>query len=184
MDNYIELLIYLLIIVGSGLLQAFKKKKKSKQSPSDSPDTQERPRQRREVSSPQADTTTQEPASFEDILRELMGGEPQTRQRKEPEETYEPYEPYKQYEERQKELSDDTTYSESYQRAVTAAEETEKLDDRIDLENLDDFIKPRTYRPKGRRMSKFAREVKGMLQNSKSARKAVILSEILNRKHF
>ena len=72
MDNFVEILIYLLIIVGSGLIQFFRNKKNQEQPPTDMPPPPQQ-RRRREVSSPEADTTTRRPASFEDILRELMG---------------------------------------------------------------------------------------------------------------
>lgn len=177
MDNFIEILIYLLIIVGSGLIQVFRNKKKGQQQQPPNPPPP--PRRRREVSSPEADTTTRRPTSFEDILREMMG-EP----REAPPEP-EPYRPPVRTRQTQKEREIYTAASNTYQKAVEEAGEAEKLDDRIDLENLDEFIKPRfdSYRVR-KKSSKFAREVKDMLRNPESAKKAVLLSEILNRKHF
>lgn len=173
MDNFIEILIYLLIIVGSGLIQAFRNKKKSQQQqPSDKP-TPPQQRPRREVSSPEADTTTRQPTSFEDIFRELMGAPQETQPRQE---AYQPT---------QKESEDYTSVSDTYEQAVAEAGEAEKLDDRVDLENLDEFIQPRyKIKESKNKKSKFAREIKAMLNHPESAKKAVVLSEILNRKHF
>jgi hypothetical protein len=179
MDNYIELIIYLLIIVGSGIVQAFRnKKKKEQESQNIPPPTQQR--RRREVSSPEADTTTRRPGSFEDILRELMGDPRETQPEYEPEPTRPPV----RKEETRRERESYQPVSDTYKKAVDEAGKAEKLNDRIDLENLDDFIQPRRMSVKKPKTSKFAREVRAMLQNPESARKAIILSEILNRKHF
>lgn len=183
MDNFVEILIYLLIIVGSGLIQYFRNKKKDQQQQPTNPPLPSQPRQRREVSSPEADTTSQRPsrrpASFEDILREMMGAPQET-----PPEP-EPYQPPVRKRQPQKEREDYSAASDTYQKAMKQANKVEKLDDRIDLENLDEFIKPRfdSYQTKTK-SSKFTREVKAMLRNPESAKKAVLLSEILNRKHF
>lgn len=176
MDNFIEILIYLLIIVGSGLIQFFRNKKKDQQQPPTGTPPPPQRRQRREVSSPEADTTTRQPTSFEDILRELMG---------EPRETEPEHRPPARTQPTQKESEDYSSTSDTYQKAVKEAGQAEKLDDRVDLENLDDFIKPKyDIKQSKTKTSKFTREVRAMLRNPKSARKAVVLSEILNRKHF
>lgn len=180
MDNYIELIIYLLIIVGSGIVQAFRNKKKKEQESQNIPPPPPQPRRRREVSSPEADTTTRRPGSFEDILRELMGDPRETQPEYEPE----PYRPPVRREETRRESEDYKSASGTYQKAIDEAGKAEKLNDRIDLENLDDFIQPRRMSVNKPKTSKFAREVRAMLQNPESARKAIILSEILNRKHF
>jgi hypothetical protein len=131
------------------------------------------------VSSPKADTTTRQPTSFEDILRELMGESRET-----PPEP-EPYRPPVRTQPTQRESEAYSSASDTYQKAVVEAGKAEKLDDRVDLENLDDFIKPKyDIKQSKTKTSKFTREVRAMLRNPKSARKAVVLSEILNRKHF
>jgi hypothetical protein len=179
MDNYIELLIYLLIIVGSGLIQAFRNKKKKEQESQNIPPPPPQ-RRRREVSSSEADTTTRRPGSFEDILRELMGDPRETQPEPEPE----PYRPPVRREETHRESQAYPSTSGTYQKAIDEAGKAGKLNDRIDLENLDDFIQPRRMSVNKSKTSKFAREVRAMLQNPESTRKAIILSEILNRKHF
>jgi hypothetical protein len=183
MDNYIELIIYLLIIVGSGIIQAFRNKKKKEQESQNIPPPPQR-RVRREVSSPEADTTTRRPGSFEDILRELMGDPRETQPAPEPEPEPEPYRPPVRREKTRRESEAYQSASGTYRNAVDEAGKAEKLNDRIDLENLDEFIQPRRMRVNKPKTSRFAREVRAMLQNPESARKAIILSEILNRKHF
>jgi hypothetical protein len=179
MDNYIELIIYLLIIVGSGIVQAFRNKKKKEQESQNIPPPPQQ-RRRREVSSPEADTTTRRPGSFEDILRELMGDPRETQPEYEPE----PYRPPVRREETRRESEAYPSSSGTYQKAIDEAGKAEKLNDRIDLENLDECIQPRRMSVNKRKTSRFAREVRAMLQDPESARKAIILSEILNRKHF
>ncbi len=181
MDNYIELIIYLLIIAGSGLFQAFRNKKKTEQEFPEIPPPQQQ-RRRREVSSPEADTTSRRPGSFEDVLREMMGDHRETQP--EPEYEPEPYRPPVRRKEPRREREGYPPDLDTYQKAIDEANKAEKLNDRIDLENLDDFIQPRGMKVKRPKKSKIAREVRTMLKNPETARKAIILSEILNRKHF
>lgn len=179
MENFIEIIIYLVILVGSGLIQVLRNKKKDQDQPQNNPQSRP-PQRRREVSSPEADTTTRRPTtSFEDIWQELMG---EPRKTEVEPETYRPPTRSRQKRQEQEEYS---STSSTYQKAVKQADEAEKLDDRIDLEKLDEFIQP-LYSKKmtKRKTSRLGREVKAMLRNPDSAKKAVILSEILNRKHF
>ncbi len=183
MDDIFQILIYLFFFAIYGISQLLKNRRKNNRPTIDQPEGN--PNQ-----VPRQDTRPSQPKSFEDVIRELMGDRPveQERPREEPpvrQQTRNRQSQRKRSREIQSEAYE--TGSDTYQQAVDEARNMEKLDDRIDLENLDKFIKPAmpaTLDGPSKKKKKFINDIRKSLSSPDSAKKAIILSEILNRKYF
>ena len=182
MEKYIEVLIFLAFAAFSLLSQFLNKKKKAvTRAPedeverdlepydTDDPPVTARPRRRRPR--PTAERT---PTSLEDILRELSG-QPPAEAEIEEEDDYE-LPPYLQ---EKKEDIGDPPPPELLEKTPPAAK---KLTDKISLK--DDGQRIRVKTSVKRKKPSLGASVARSLRNPESAKRAVILSEILQRKHF
>ena len=184
MEQYIEVLIFLAFAAFSLLSQFLNKKKKAvtrapeeemerdfRQEPTTDPPVTARPRRRNRPA-----PSTRTPTSLEEILRELTG-QPVEPTLEEEEDDYE-LPPYLQ------EKKEEVTPSAS-ELAEKIPSAPEKLTDKVALQDDSRRIKPIKVKVSAkRRKQSLGASVAQSLRNPGSAKRAVILSEILQRKHF
>ena len=180
MEKYFEILVFLAFAAFSLLSQFLKKKKKAvTRAPEDEgrpnfgqdgdPPVTARPPRRRKVR-PQPT-----PTSLEDILRELTGQPADVEE--EEEDDYE-LPPYLQ----EKEEIGAPPPPELVDRTSPAPK---KITDKISLDDDEKLIKPINVKTSVKRNKQsLGASVAQSLRNPKSAKRAIILSEILQRKHF
>lgn len=186
MDN-IQLILYIVFLVGYFLFKVLTGKKKSatredtrkfdQQPKSDSPDyTSEYDQYDPEEST--------RPKSFEEILEELAGGG------KKKEVAREVRQERKDKSEKEEQLGEDfpqvgknyeTRESEVFQKSVKDAKRFSTLDERIDLDNLD--INRKEVVEIEEIEEKKSNTYLEMFSNLEDAKKAVVMTEILNRKY-
>lgn len=167
MDD-IQLILYIIFAVIAILSQVFKAKKKNGQAPSQS-NTSQQPPSRKE-----------QPKSFEDLLKEFTGEQTKTvESRPSWEETkYETYED--DYEE---EYQNDDEIRQTYNRSVKEAKELKTIDELVDLKDdrhTGNFTHFAGYEEEGEEVRN---EWQELLSSPEGAKKAIILSEIINRKY-
>lgn len=156
MDN-IQLILYIVFVVGYLIFKALTGKKK--EQPEAGPETgQDPPRKARPA------------PTFEDILKELTGVD-----------TEEPLpervdKPRREASKKAEEISEHV--QESYERATEEAKKAEKLDERIDLEPPRKKI---TVEETSRETVE--NDYLAWMQDADDAKKAFVLSEIINRKY-
>lgn len=164
-----ELIIYL-IFIAFAILSRFLKKKKEDNAP------------------PQADSmdeTSQRPSqkqmTFEELLREFTGEQqpqPQPQPKAPARETiYESYEDEPSWDSR---VSDDEA-KETYSRSVREAKKLKTLDELVDLDQPISSGHFKGYEIEEE--ENIADDILHTLQDADGARKAIILSEIINRKY-
>ena len=183
MEKYIEVLIFLAFAAFSLLSQFLNRRKKAvtrapkqetqrdfEQEPTDDPPVTAHPRRRR----PRPSSPQRTPTSLEEILRDLTG------QSSEPEDEEEDYElpPYLQ---EKKAALEKSLPPEPVQRPPSAPQ---KLSDKVSLEDDGKRIKPIKTSGTRRPRKSLGISVARSLRNPESAKRAVILSEILQRKYF
>lgn len=163
MDN-IQLILYIVFVVGYLIFKALTGGKKE---PSQNAD----PNTDYDTPSPEQ---KKRPSSFEEILRELTGvGQPEEQQLP-PEE-----EQYRKVKRKGKEISERT--AETYKESVESAKKFTKLDDTIDLDNLGIGVKEVEELEEEEMTA--SKNYLDLLKNPDDAKKAIILSEIINRKY-
>ena len=163
MENYLELLIFLAFAAFSFFSRFLNKKRKPPTS-AYGPDEANQPE--KPVVDPER-TQPQQPTSFEDILREMMGGSPP--------ESAPPVVPRKEVRKVK------TEAKERLREVKQTAKKAKLITEKISLEDTGKRIKPIELTPQ---KNSVAQEVSEALSNPKSAREAIILSEIINRKYF
>lgn len=159
----IELILYIVFVVIALLIRVLKGKKENAPPP---------PQQ----SSNNSGERPQKTLTFEELLREFTGDEAQREQR--PQETYADHDEY----EDEEEYVDDDEVKETYERSVRQAKELKTLDEQVDLK------KPITtaHHFKGYEQEEentLASDILETLKDADGAKKAIILSEIINRKY-
>ena len=188
MEDYLEVLVFLAFAAFSLFTQFLNKRKKAvtrapedkmrrdfEQEPTDDPPVTAHPRRRRVRPSPPQHT----PTSLEDILRELTG-QPAEVDIEDEEDDYE-LPPYLQ--EKQEEAKQEIGAPPPPELLRRTPPPPKKLADKISLEDDGKRIKPFKTSVKQRKTSMGAL-VAQSLRHPEGARRAVILSEILQRKHF
>ena len=183
MEKYIEVFIFLAFAAFSLLSQFLNKKRKAvtrapedevqhdfEQDDTDDPPVTARPRRRRPTSSERT------PTSLEEILRELTGQPADAEVEEEDDYELPPY-----LQEKKDEIGDPPP-PELVEKTPPAAK---KLADKISLKDDGQRIQPiRIKTSVKRRGPSLGASVAQSLRNPQSAKRAVILSEILQRKHF
>lgn len=162
-----------------------------------------RPRRRAEVSSPDEPEQRKQPSTFEEILRELTGESPRQesprpRRRPEPqveseaeEDDYEhPFSTGRVQEEKKKVERKVEQKAESLEKHREKGKRyggqvAQKISDKINIEDEANakrlVVKKSGHKGKSKRL---ASSIAASLRDTNNARKAIILSEIINRKHF
>ena len=185
MEDYLEILVFLAFAAFSLLSQFLSKRKKAvtrtpedemrrefEQPPSDDPPVTARPHRREgQPSSPQHG-----PTSLEDILREMMGQPAAPAVEDEDEEDDYELPPYLQEE------KEEIGAPPPPELAQRTSPPPKKLADKISLQDDGQRIKPLKSSVKHQKQSLGA-SVAQSLRNPTSAKRAVILSEILQRKY-
>ncbi|MBL6449434.1 hypothetical protein JMN32_24190 [Fulvivirga sp. 29W222] len=164
----IELILYIIFIAIAILSRVLKSKKEGSQpTSSDQTESMDTPTRK-----------TEKTLTFEELLREFTGEDRPVHQEPKPESGYTHQEEAYSYEE---EYVGDQI-QETYNRSVNEAQKLKTLDELVSLdeplERMDHF-KP--YETEDE--NTMASEVLEMLQDEDGARKAIILSEIINRKY-
>lgn len=155
------------------------------------PDIQ-KPRQRPEVSSPDEPETRrkreEQPSTFEEILRELTGESPLERRAQEVEEEDDYEHPFNQRKAR--EAAEDAKEkikenADSFGESVQQAKGARRISDKIDIEESigSKRLEVKTAKS-GKKKKNTAASIARSLKNPESARKAIILSEIIRPKYF
>ena len=167
MDD-IQLILYIIFAVIAILSQAFKAKKKDRPAP---PQTN---------SSSESNPKRQQPKSFEDLLKEFTGEQTRT---VEPRPSWEEpkYETYEDdYEE---EYRDESKTKQVYEESVRKAKKLKTIDELVDLQDdrhTGNFQHFEGYEEDG---PEVRNEWQELLSSPEGAKKAIILSEIINRKY-
>ncbi|WKN42346.1 hypothetical protein [Tunicatimonas pelagia] len=171
MENYLELLIFLAFAAFSFFSRFLNKKKKPPtQGTGEYEGYEDIPQPEKPVVDP--DVPEKKPVSFEDILREMMG-----------ESNPQPAPPLDKPKRKvEKKLKEQTRVAQQTAReAQQVAKKAKRITDKISLEDSGKRIEPIEITPE---KNSVAQEVAEALSNPKSAREAIILSEIINRKYF
>ncbi len=164
MENYLELLIFLAFAAFSFFSQFLNKKRNPSRGDGEEFEGARQPE--KPVVDPE-ETRPRQPSTFEDILREMMGeNKPQ------------PTPPPKV---RKKVQKVETEAKEKLREVKQTAKKATLIAEKISLEDSGKRIKPIELAPQ---KNSIAQEVSEALSNPKSAREAIILSEIINRKYF
>ncbi|WPP48877.1 dihydrolipoyllysine-residue succinyltransferase component of 2-oxoglutarate dehydrogenase complex [Catalinimonas niigatensis] len=193
MDELIQIALFVLFALfslGSNLLN--KRKKQQAETRKNTEQTEEdtlRPSRRREVSPPDApEERERQPLSFEDILRELTGESPRAQKQEKQEEIEDDYEhpfsPNKPKQAVEKVQQKAEQKSESFGKSVERAKEAKRITDKISIDDKPLETKLVVETRKSRKNKQLARNIAASLKDGQGARKAIILSEIINRKHF
>lgn len=164
----IELILYIIFIAIAILTRVLKGKKESNTpTTSHQPESMEAPKKK-----------TEKTLTFEELLREFTGEEAPVQQEPEPEPRYSRQEEAYSYEE---EYADEEI-RETYSRSVNEAKKLKTLDEQVSLdkplERMEHFKQYETEEE-----NTVGSEIIEMLQDEEGARKAIILSEIINRKY-
>lgn len=188
MEDYLEVLVFLALAAFSLLSQFLKKRKKAvtrapedemrrdfEQGSDDDPPVTAHPRRRRVRPS----TPQRTPTSLEDILRELTG-QPAEPEIEEEEDDYE-LPPYLQ--DKKEEAKEEIGAPPPPELVQRTPSPPKKLADKISLKDDGKRIKPLKSSVKHREISLGA-SVAQSLRHPSGAKRAVILSEILQRKYF
>lgn len=164
----VELILYIIFIVIAILSRVLKAKKESNSpTTSDPGESMDTPRKK-----------TEKTLTFEELLREFTGEDTSHRQEPEPQPQYTREEEGYSYEE---EYADDEI-RETYSRSVNEAKKLKTIDELVSLdEPLERMEHFKQY--EAEEENTVASEVLEMLQDEEGARKAIILSEIINRKY-
>jgi len=126
------------------------------------------------------------PKSFEEILEELAGGNKQKEVKKreiqERKEEHMQHQPVDEWEPSPYPRNYEAQENEVYQKSVKEASKYQTLDERIDLDNIDINLKEvEDLDSKG--TENVSSEYLAMFATLEGAKKAVVMSEILNRKY-
>jgi len=156
MDD-IQIILYIIFAVIAILARAFKSDKKKPPKPTQQPaDSEQR----------------EQPQSFEDLLKEFTG---ETKQTKQPEpQSYESLEEYS---------FDDDELRRTYESSVKEAKELKTIDELVDLDDDRHTGSFQHFRGYEEPEEDVTNELVETLQDAEGARKAIILSEIMNRKY-
>jgi len=207
MEDFIQIGLFILFAIFSFVSNLLNKRKKqqaeTRKSKEETEGETRRPRRRSEVSSPdEPDESEQgrrqkQPSTFEEILRELTGESParpkeqQAEQAEvEIEEKFEDdYEhPFSQHKETKSDSSKAQKAEEevgSFRKSVRQAKTARRITDKIDFEQEISSKRLEVKRTKaGRKKKNSAALIARSLRSPDSARRAIILSEIINPKHF
>lgn len=165
----VELILYIIFIV-IAILSRVLKARKENNSPTTTSDQGE--------SMDAPPKKTEKTLTFEELLREFTGEDTSHRQEQKPQPQYTREEEGYSYEE---EYADDEI-RETYSRSVNEAKKLKTIDELVSLdeplERMEHFKQYETEEE-----NTVASEVLEMLQEEEGARKAIILSEIINRKY-
>jgi len=132
------------------------------------------------------------PVSFEDLLREFTEGREAEEATPEPEPRQKPVEARQLVKERRwQEENKPKTYEEGKTRRFSDEDSKKVYEDsikraeenKLDFERADNFKSKMKRREEEQEEHSAAEEIKNMLQDQDQAKKAIILSEILNRKY-
>lgn len=173
----IELILYIIFIVIAILTRVLKSSKDTAAPPSPPQQSEDQPRQR-----PQRRQT------FEDLLREFTGEEeeaeeqyqerPATYTRERHQERPASYYDEQDMEEGQE--ADDNEIKETYQRSVNEAKKLKTLDEQVDLNKP---IPKRFKDSEVEEENETTQDILEMLRDAEGAKKAIILSDIINKKY-
>lgn len=193
MDELLQIALFVLFALfslGSNLLN--KRRKQQAETRKNTEQTEEdtlRPSRRREVSPPDVpEERERQPLSFEDILRELTGESSRAGKQEQQEEIEDDYEhPFssnkpKQAVEKVQQKAEQK--SESFGKSVERAKEAKRITDKINIDDKPLETKLVVETRKSRKNKQLASSIAASLKDGQGARKAIILSEIINRKHF
>ncbi|MEM9830717.1 MAG: hypothetical protein AAF944_08760 [Bacteroidota bacterium] len=180
MENYLELLIFLAFAAFSFISRFLNRKKKS--SGGETEGYEGVPQPEKPVVDPERPESQPPPVSFEEILREMMG---ETKRKPKPQP--EPPGDVKRPASRAKEKTNqDRQTAQKAQRGVaqrgaSTVGTARRITDKISLEDSGKRIETVDVSQK---KNTVAKEVAEALSNPRSAREAIILSEIINRKYM
>lgn len=207
-------ILFALFSLGSNLLNKRKKQQaETRKSREETELDTQRPTRRREVSSPDApEERKRQSSTFEDILRELSGESPRRKPQTKVEEIEDDYEhPFaspkaKEKVEKAKQQAEQKAesfgrYTEQVKKKTEQvvqrwdaprgdaqrgdAQQARRISDKISIEDSSKVKKLEVKTGKSKAKNKhLARSIAASLRDGQSARKAIILSEIINRKHF
>ena len=163
-----ETIIY--IVLGLIYLISRVMKNRNKEVKKPQPQREETPNQR------SIDTPPPRPSTFNEMLKEIIEGveKPVTESQKTQEKEYPQTYTYDEYD------FDDNQTRESFKNSVDEAKNIKSINNLVEIEDSKE-VKKRysSFRIRKKKMSKYAK----MLNNSNSARDAIVLSEILNRRY-
>lgn len=168
MEDYLELLIFLAFAAFSFLSRFLNKKKKP--TGGEAEGYEGVPQPEKPVVDPERSESQPPPVSFEDILREMMGETKKKPQPQPPQEIKKPVPQAKRKAEQARKMA---------QKAQRDA--AQRITDKISLEDSSKRLETVDVSQK---KNSVAKEVAEALSNPKSAREAIILSEIINRKYI
>lgn len=200
MDDLIQVLVYVAFLVIYLISKVLKNKKEKPVTRQPEAEVEQdfsdphRPHQRPEVGQRQGksgmDEPERKPSTFEEILRELTGAEQweeQTR-RHEKEERMSEFERRKEKaRQRADEIEQEAAqkanrYSRRSDYTVEQARQEQRT--RKNLREIEKLTEPVKRKKPYQKKNPMAREIVRSLKDPDSVKKAVILSEIINRKHF
>ncbi|MEM6841866.1 MAG: hypothetical protein AAF632_06545 [Bacteroidota bacterium] len=175
MENYLELLIFLAFAAFSFISRFLNRKKKS--SGGEAEGYEGVPQPEKPVVDPERPESQPPPVSFEEILREMMG---ETKRKPKPQP--EPPGDVKRPASRAKEKTNQARQTaQKAQRGASTVGTAQRITDKISLEDSGKRIETVDVSQK---KNTVAKEVAEALSNPRSAREAIILSEIINRKYM
>ncbi|MFP4090441.1 MAG: hypothetical protein ACLFUB_16310 [Cyclobacteriaceae bacterium] len=195
MEDFFQIILFIIFALFS-LISSLLKKRKKQQAETRKPkeeteaDTR-RPRRRPEVSpldEPEPRRRREQPATFEEILRELTGESPLERRAREEEEEDDYENPFA--ERKAKEAAEEAKQkmeekANSFGKSVQQARGAQKISDKIDFEQDISSRRLEVKKVKvGKKKRGAAADIAKSLKDPQSARKAIILSEIIKPKYF
>ncbi|MEK6479905.1 hypothetical protein WJR50_20345 [Catalinimonas sp. 4WD22] len=212
MDELIQIALFVLFALfslGSNLLNKRKKQQAETRKAEEETEAEtRRPHRRAEVSSPDEPEQRRQPSTFEEILRELTGEsprldnprqegprpgrkpEPQIESEAEDDDYEHPFSTGRAKEEVEKGRRKVEQKAESFEKYKEQGKKyqgqvAQKISDKINIEDQAKakklVVKKTGHKGKSKRL---ASSIAASLKDANNARKAIILSEIINRKHF
>lgn len=201
MEDFIQILVYvafLLIYLVSKVLKNKKEKsatrlpeEEAKQDFSEWDTEEEKPVVARQQGRSAMDEPERKRGTFDEMLRELAGYDELEEERRQEEDRKNAWEEQQRTareqaeEAKQKVEQEAETYSKTLSGSVGQAKRAKRIQDK-NLQEIEQMVKPLKSDRDSRKKTRYSlgKEVAASLRNPKSAKKAIILSEIINRKYF
>ncbi len=191
MEDFIQILLYggfLLIYLLSKLFN--NKKQKPVTRMPDSQTTQRGGRQSTLEQDPESRTPEErKPSAWEEIFRQLGGEDPWEGERRREQEAREAYERQKRAAQQEADKIEKkvarkaAAYSDKLDQSIKEARKARRIQDK-DMGEIDRMLEPVKLKKGTRRaQSSMAASIARSLRNPKSVKRAIILSEIINRKY-
>lgn len=200
MEDFVQILVYaafLLIYLVSKVLKNKKDKpatrlpeEEAKQDFSEWDTEEEKPVVTRQQGRSEVDEPERRRGNFEEMLRELTGYDEWEETRRQEEDQRDTREEQQraareQAKEAEQKIEQETeAYSKKLSDSVKQAKKAKRIQDK-NLQEIEQMVKPLKTDKKSRKKTRHSlgKEIAASLRNPQSAKKAIILSEIINRKY-